>query len=88
MRRQNRKAARLVNSDAVTITYWRVAQDRIEYAAGTVQGDHGEYTVTIEPDRDCCDCQHGMTMPGRTHSHTTALRLAVWKIARSTNART
>ena len=79
---QNRKAARLVNSDAVTVTYWRVTDDRIEYAAGTVEGDHGDYRVMIEPDRDTCDCRYGMAKIGRTHSHTTALKLAVWKLAR------
>ena len=82
MRNVEKKAARLVGQGAVRVDYWRVNQDRIVYAAGTVTGQHGKYVVTLEPDRDTCDCQHGMNQPNRPCSHTVAMRLAVWQLVK------
>ena len=76
-----KKAARLVNDRRVTVDYWRTEQDRIVYCKGTVEGDHGRYSVT--GGMDCsCDCLQGLNRPGHRHSHTIALELAAWNEAR------
>jgi hypothetical protein len=67
---------------AVIVDYAKMDQGRISYAQGTVAGDHGKYVVTCEPDGDHCDCVFGLNQPGHSHSHTLALRLAVWNQAR------
>ena len=76
-----KKAARLVNDRKVTVDYWRTEQDRIVYCKGTVEGDHGRYTVTGGMDGSC-DCLQGLNRPGHRHSHTIALELAAWNEAR------
>ena len=82
MRNVEKKAARLVNSGAVRIGYWRTGNDRIEYAVGVVDGTHDTYAVVLEPDRVTCTCEYGINRPGHAHSHTRALELAVWNQAR------
>ena len=88
MKTVEKKAARLVNTGAVHVDYYRVEWGIIAYAVGTVTSDHGKYVVTLEPDRDSCDCQHGFAQPGHSHSHTIAMRLAVWKQANAEIERT
>lgn len=83
MRSIEKKAARLVNTGAVKVDYHRFDKNGgLAYAQGTVTSDHGSYLVSVEPDRHSCDCQFGINQPGRIHSHTRALELAVWKQAR------
>ena len=78
-----KKAVRLVNTDAVGVVYWRTGDDgRIVFAQGVVTSNSHTYRVTVEPDRHMCDCEYGVNRPGRVHSHTRALELAVWKQAR------
>lgn len=78
MKTIEKKAVRLVASGAVAIGHAQIEADRITYAQGTVDGDHGRYIVTIQPDGDTCDCVYGLNRPGQLHAHTIALRLAVW----------
>ena len=82
MKSVEKKAVRLVTAGAVDIGYATINNDRITYAQGTVAGDHGRYTVTIQPDGDTCDCMFGLNRPGQQHAHTIALRLAVWNDSR------
>ena len=95
MKPVEKKAVRLVTAGAVNVDYYQIDhdhtvyadghhldQDRIVYAQGTVDGDHGRYTVTIQPDGDTCDCMFGLNRPGQQHAHTIALRLAVWNDSR------
>ena len=82
MKNVEKKAVRLVTTGAVDIDNYRIDHDRIVYAQGTVDGDHGRYVVTIQPDGDTCDCVYGLNRPGQLHAHTIALRLAVWNQTR------
>jgi len=81
MKNQETKAARLVNQRRVTVDYHRYSDGVLMYCKGTVEGDHGRYTVTAG--LDCsCDCLQGINRPGHRHSHTIALELAAWNEAR------
>ena len=82
MKTVEKKAVRLVTAGAVDIGHATIEHDRIIYAQGTVDGDHGRYTVTVQPDGDQCDCVFGLNRPGQQHAHTIALRLAVWNHSR------
>ena len=67
---QELKAIRIVLEDKV-----RIAYRTDDVLAGDVEGDHGWYRVTIDPDGPHCDCLYGREHGGR-HSHTIALKLA------------
>ena len=60
------KALRLVRTGKVRVTY-----SSVDVLVGVVQGDHGTYTVQIDPDGEHCDC------PARVRcSHIAALDAA------------
>lgn len=65
MNRRELKAVRLVNQHRTKIVYRNP-----DVLYGIVWGDHGIYTVDINPERERCDCAHW----GRC-SHIIALKL-------------
>ena len=67
---QELKAIRIVLNGGV-----RIAYRSDDVLAGDVEGDHGTYRVSIDPDGPHCDCIYGVEHGGR-HSHTIALELA------------
>ena len=67
---QELKAVRIVLAGGV-----RIAYQSDDVLAGDVEGDHGTYRVSIDPDGPHCDCMYGWEHGGR-HSHTIALELA------------
>ena len=69
---QDLKAIRLVLEGRV-----RVAYRSADVLAGDVEGDTGQYRVSIDPDGHHCDCMYGVEHGGR-HAHT----IALWEAAR------
>ena len=67
---QELKAIRIVLNGKVRVSYRNA-----DVLAGDVEGDHGTYRVSIDPDGPHCDCVYGREHGGR-HSHTIALELA------------
>ena len=78
MKETEQKATRLVTDDRVTVDVANIVGGEVIAAAGIVEGDHDVYVVECSPDGDTCTCPFGEARPGVTHSHTRALRLAVW----------
>ena len=79
--RHDAKAVRLVLLGRVAVDNYQIDGDVLVYAAGTVEGDHGRYHTIGGYDHDC-DCAFGLARPGQSHTHTHALELAAWNIAR------
>ena len=79
MKETEQKATRLVTDNRVKLDYTDIEHGQVMYATGLVTGSTGgKYVVTVTPDGDQCTCPFGVHHPGRTHSHTAALRLKVW----------
>ena len=76
MNSQELKAVRLVAAGRVTTSRYTIEDGIVTTASATVEGDHGVYHVTVEPDGSYCDCEYGTNRPGRSHSHTIAVVLA------------
>jgi len=78
MKPVHRKAVRLVNAGHVTVTTAEFNDDgALITATGTVQGDTGEYAVSITPDHTECGCTFGLARQDAAgHSHDIAVRLA------------
>jgi hypothetical protein len=72
------KAMRLIADGHVTLKWSRADRTGRFVADGTVQGDHGTYTVKVEPGGNHCGCEYGTQIPGVTCSHVRALEAAAW----------
>jgi len=74
----DRKAVRLVTSEHVHVDTATFNGDgQLVTATGTVEGDTGLWTVTIQPGATTCDCPYGEArVDAAGHSHDLALRLA------------
>ena len=78
MKNIDMKALRIVIDGLVDIGGYIVEPRGTFRAVGTVQGEHGIYTVKVEPGGNRCGCEYGTQIPGVTCSHVRALELAVW----------
>ena len=72
------KAMRLLADGHVTLEWCREDITGRYTADGTVEGDHGTYTVKVEPGGNQCGCEYNIRIPGATCSHVRALETAAY----------
>lgn len=54
----------------------RISTNTTDVIAGEVDGEHGTYKVTIDPDGSWCECAHGSHRnPHAECSHVLAIRI-------------